>query len=161
MLGFLVLFSAPEFGFRVQFAPWAPMEELEPRDLKEFHPDADVLRPFVNLDGNLAGPHSLLIQFSAGPPQSEFTVSMIHESLWSWGLGLLTACGVLCLIWPLVRWKFPEWLARHPTIVWALLGITWWACLRPSVLGLLCLGIAFVLAIRRFPKPQVARSTAA
>ncbi|MDB5387005.1 MAG: hypothetical protein JWM11_2651, partial [Planctomycetaceae bacterium] len=141
---------------QAQFEPWAPALVTSIPAQEELHSEADLLRPFASLDGNLAGPHSLLIRFQPGVPQSTLTISMIHESIWSWGLGLLIGLGVLCLVWPLLRWKFPEWLAHHPAMAWTLLGIIWWLCLRPSVVGLLCLGIALVLLLMKLPWPKLA-----
>lgn len=138
-----------------QFTPWAPATSVPSPAREELSSEADLLRSIASLDGNLAGPHSLLIRFPAGAPQSTITVSMIHESISSWGMGLFMGFGVLCLVWPLLRWKFPEWLARHPAIAWTILGVTWWTCLRPSAIGLACLGIAFFLLLKGLPWPKI------
>jgi hypothetical protein len=147
---------------QTQFAPWAPVSLAAIPVQDELPSEPEVPRPFASLDGNLAGPHSLLIKFAPGAPQSKLMVSMINESLWSWSLGLLIGLGVLLLVWPLLRWKFPEWLAHHPAIAWLLLGSIWWGCLRPSVVGLVCLGIAVILILRKFPwtRMQVAEQEA-
>lgn len=111
----------------------------------------DVLRSFSSLEGNLAGPHSLLLQLdgdssAAGP----LRVSVIHESLTNVAGGVGLAIVVLALIVPLLRWKFPEWLAEQPAVAWLLLGLIWWPCLTPSWLGLVWLALAAFYAVRHF-----------
>lgn len=136
---------------RGQFAEWeqsaVPVDTmLVPGGL----PPA-ILRSFSSLEGNLAGPHSLLVQVGANnSAASQLQVSIIHESLWSLALGIGLALVVLVLVWPLLRWKFPEWLAEQPAVAWLLLGLIWWPCLTPSWLGLVWLGLAAFYALRHF-----------
>jgi hypothetical protein len=77
-------------------------------------------------------------------------VSFVDESVWRWVLGLSVSALVMCLAWPLLRWKFPEWLAEQPAASWALLGGIWWYCLTPSWLGMVWLSLAVFYAIRQF-----------
>ncbi len=136
---------------RTQFAPWeqstVPTESAAiPGGLAPA-----ILRSFSSLEGNLAGPHSLLVQLAAKDAlPSQLRVSIIHESLWSVPLGLGFAIVVLMLVWPLLRWKFPEWLAEQPAVAWLILGLIWWPCLTPSWLGLVWLSLAAFYALRHF-----------
>ncbi|MES2794166.1 MAG: hypothetical protein V4719_31420 [Planctomycetota bacterium] len=133
---------------RTQFAPWeqstVPLEaSAVPGGLSPA-----MLRSFSSLEGNLAGPHSLLVRLGTDASGSQLKVSLIHESLWSIALGLGLAIVVLILVWPLLRWQFPEWLAEQPAVAWLILGLIWWPCLTPSWLGLVWLSLAAFYGLR-------------
>ena len=134
---------------RTQFAPWEQSNlSAETGAVPGGLPPA-VLRSFSNLEGNLAGPHSLLLQLPKDDAlTSPLRVSVIHESLSRVAGGVGLAVVVLLSVWPLLRWKFPEWLAEQPAVAWLLLGLIWWPCLTPSWLGLVWLGLAVFYAAR-------------
>lgn len=136
-----------------QFQPW---EQLAVTTETPEHPEAkpaNLLRAFASLEGNLAGPHSLLVKLEPDAASKQLPVSFIDESVWRWMLGLSMSALVLCLSWPLLRWKFPEWLAEQPAASWALLGVIWWYCLTPSWLGMVWLTLAAVYSIRPILRP--------
>ncbi|MDB5341398.1 MAG: hypothetical protein JWN70_7017, partial [Planctomycetaceae bacterium] len=136
---------------QTQFAPWEQSAVPIPVETAAIPGGLSpaILRSFSSLEGNLAGPHSLLVRLVAkDPADSKLRVSIIHESLWSITLGVGLAIVVLVLVWPLLRWKFPEWLAEQPAVAWLLLGAIWWPCLTPSWLGLVWLGLAAFYGVR-------------
>ena len=50
---------------------------------------------------------------------------------------LIIALAAVALVIPLfrgwLRWETGEWLARHPYLAWAILGVIWWTCLAPKL----------------------------
>ena len=50
---------------------------------------------------------------------------------------------------PVVAWQTGEWLAAHPYLAWACLGVIWWSCLAPSLIGFGLLLLAAIVAIRQ------------
>lgn len=86
-----------------------------------------------------------------------------HTWLWrveGWGPRLLSG-GVLFLAalvsFRLIRrprWR--EWLRRHPNGATALLGLLWWLCLTPSILGVAILGWSGYRALNRLTTPPAA-----
>ena len=90
----------------------------------------------------------MLVQLDERQNAEGLEVSMIRDRLWSVALGSGLALLVLALMWPLLRWQFPEWLAEQPAVAWAILGLIWWPCLTPSWLGLVWLSLAAFYALR-------------
>ena len=75
--------------------------------------------------------------------------------------GGLLALGVVACVWlssRIVRLNPGERLARHPLAAVLLVGIVWWLCLTPGVLGfLLAVGVVLFAAGRLFwRQPEVA-----
>ena len=83
-----------------------------------------------------------------GPRGRPFTLVEPPAEAWRVAGGVGLAVVVLLSVWPLLRWKFPEWLAEQPAVAWLLLGLIWWPCLTPSWLGLVWLGLAVFYAAR-------------
>ena len=134
---------------REQFRPWDLVPNAAESSVTSPGISPATLRSFASLEGNLAGPHSILVQCGSEAGQSSLNVSIIRESLWSWGLGLSLALGIALAAWPLYRWKFPEWLAEQPSVAWLLLGLLWWLCLTPSWLGVVWLSLSGIYASRQ------------
>jgi hypothetical protein len=47
----------------------------------------------------------------------------------------------------LVKLDIGSWLSRNQPAAWALLGILWWTCLRPSELGIVLILISLIVAV--------------
>jgi hypothetical protein len=88
--------------------------------------------------------------------QSARLAVIVLDRRWmTWMIALLAAVVVVPLVRSWLRWQTGEWLARHPYLAWASLGLIWWICLAPSLIGLGLLIGASVSAIRnRWWTPQ-------
>lgn len=133
---------------RSLFAPWETLAQPSDASTANTGSVPRLLRSFSSLEGNLAGPHSLLVQLEGDEHAPGLPVSMLRDGLWTLALGASLALLVLVLMWPLLRWQFPEWLAEQPAVAWAILGLIWWPCLTPSWLGLVWLSLAAFYALR-------------
>ncbi len=146
---------------RTQFLPWEQLTlAADSPEVPDSNP-INLVRSFAGLEGNLAGPHSLLVRVSPDSAGKQLAVSIIDESVWRWMLGLSVSGLVLCLTWPLLRWRFPEWLAEQPAVAWALLGLIWWYCLTPSWLGMVWLFVAAIYFLRQLSRSKMWSATAA
>lgn len=145
---------------KAQFQPWeqlaVPVESPPSPGIKP----ANLMRAFASLEGNLAGPHSLLVKLGEEKGNNQLPASFVDEAVWRWMLGLSMSALVLCLTWPLLRWNFSLWLAEQPAASWALLGGIWWYCLTPSWLGMVWLSLAAFYGVRQFIHSKHPPSTA-
>jgi hypothetical protein len=81
--------------------------------------------------------------------QSARLAVIVLDRRWlTWMIALLAAAVVIPVFRAWLRWQTAEWLARHPYLAWAVLGLTWWTCLAPSIIGLGLLVVASLTAIR-------------
>ena len=80
---------------------------------------------------------------------ARLAVIVLNRRWLTWLVALLAASVVIPLIRVWLRWQTGEWLARHPHLAWACLGIIWWTCLAPSLIGLGLLVVATLTAIRQ------------
>lgn len=72
----------------------------------------------------------------------------------TWMVALLAAVPVMLLFRTWLRWQTGEWLATHPHLAWACLGLIWWTCLAPSLIGFGLLVLTVIVAIRhRWTRP--------
>ncbi len=77
-----------------------------------------------------------------------------------WMIALLAAVPVMLLFRTWLRWQTGEWLAAHPYLAWACLGLIWWTCLAPSLIGFGLLVLAVIVAIRhRWVTPSQVQTT--
>jgi len=60
---------------------------------------------------------------------------------------LLIALPLIPVVRRLVKLDIGGWLSRHQPAAWALLGLLWWTCLRPSELGIVLLLVSLVVAV--------------
>ncbi len=82
--------------------------------------------------------------------QSARLAVIVLDRRWlTWMIALLAAVVVIPLFRSWLRWQTGEWLARHPYLAWASLGLIWWTCLAPSLIGLGLLVVATLTAIRQ------------
>ncbi len=82
--------------------------------------------------------------------QSARLAVIVLDRRWlTWMIALLAAAVVIPLVRSWLRWQTGEWLARHPHLAWACLGLIWWTCLAPSLIGLGLLVVATLTAIRQ------------
>ena len=82
--------------------------------------------------------------------QSARLAVIVLDRRWlTWMIALLAAVVVIPLFRSWLRWQTREWLARHPYLAWACLGLIWWTCLAPSLIGLGLLVVATLTAIRQ------------
>ncbi len=82
--------------------------------------------------------------------QSARLAVIVLDRRWlTWMIALLAAAVVIPLFRSWLRWQTGEWLARHPYLAWASLGLIWWTCLAPSLVGLGLLIVASLTAIRQ------------
>jgi hypothetical protein len=137
---------------RTQFQPWEQLalqtETTERQDSKH----EALMRTSSILEGNLAGPHSLLLKLGPGSADRPLTVTIVGESVSRWTLGLALAAIVFGVLWLLFRWRFQEWLSNQPSATWAIFGVIWWSCLTPSWLGIIWLLIAIIYALRQISR---------
>lgn len=137
-------FSAME----AQFLPWeqltVPSESPDPRETHS----TSYVNAADSLEGNLAGPHSLLLMLSRDAATNRLSATIVGESVWRWMLGLGASALGLCVVWLLRHWQFRDWLTEDPAFAWALLGLVWWFCLTPSWLGIVWLVISAFYFVR-------------
>ena len=82
--------------------------------------------------------------------QSARLAVIVLDHRWlTWMIALLAAVVVIPLFRSWLRWQTGEWLDRHPYLAWASLGLIWWTCLAPSLIGLGLLVVATLTAIRQ------------
>ncbi|MFM9963168.1 MAG: hypothetical protein ACKV2Q_18325 [Planctomycetaceae bacterium] len=82
--------------------------------------------------------------------QSARLAVIVLDRRWmTWLIALLAAVVVIPLVRAWLRWQTGEWLARHPHLAWACLGLIWWTCLAPSLIGLGVLAATSMAAIRQ------------
>lgn len=143
---------------KAQFQPWEQLDVTAGPAEQPGIPPANLLRAFASLEGNLAGPHSLLVRLEPESASNQLPVSFVDESVWRWMLGLSMSALVLCLAWPLLRWKVPGWLSEQPAVSWALLGAIWWYCLTPSWLGMVWLTLAAIYVVRQLLRSRASAS---
>ncbi|TXT17247.1 MAG: hypothetical protein FD138_4611 [Planctomycetota bacterium] len=90
-------------------------------------------------------------------PSARLSVIVVDRRWLTWMIALLVAVPVILLFRMWLRWQTGEWLATRPSLAWACLGLVWWTCLAPSLIGFGLLIVAAITAIRhRWTKsPQV------
>lgn len=79
---------------------------------------------------------------------ARLSVIVVDRRWLTWTVALLAAFPVMLLFRTWLRWQTGEWLAAHPYLAWACLGLIWWACLAPSLIGFGLLVLAVIVAIR-------------
>ncbi len=85
----------------------------------------------------------------ADPDQNARLSVIVVDRRWlTWFIAVLSIVAVIPLFRAWLRWETGEWLAAHPYLAWASLGIIWWSCLAPSVFGFGMLVLATVAAVR-------------
>jgi hypothetical protein len=82
--------------------------------------------------------------------QSARLAVIVLDRRWlTWMIALLAAVVVIPLFRSWLRWQTGDWLARHPSLAWASLGLIWWTCLAPSLIGLGLPIVGMLTAIRQ------------
>jgi hypothetical protein len=131
-----------------------------------FSPDSDTLSaiPTDNttpLSNVLAiDPQGRQVEFfeqmpvSSGPFELNANLLEFEPWLW-WVLACMAMPFVIIIAYRIVRLEAGEWLHRHHAIAWLLLGMLWWFCLTPSVLGLLGVAASIVVFLRRNHQPTM------
>lgn len=79
---------------------------------------------------------------------ARLSVIVVDRRWLTWMIALLAAVPVILLFRMWLRWQTGEWLAAHPYLAWACLGLIWWTCLAPSLIGFGLLVLAAIVAIR-------------
>jgi hypothetical protein len=60
---------------------------------------------------------------------------------------LLIGLPLILVVHRLVKLDIGGWLSRHQPAAWALLGLLWWTCLRPSEMGIVLLLVSLIVAV--------------
>lgn len=91
----------------------------------------------------------------------ELKASLLQFQPWlAWVLAGIALPLVIVFTYRIVRLEAGEWLHRHHAVAWLLLGILWWLCFTPSILGLLGVAASIVVVLRRNHQPtMVVKST--
>ena len=90
---------------------------------------------------------------------ARLSIIVVDRRWLTWMIALLSAVPVMLLFRTWLRWQTGEWLAAHPYLAWACLGLIWWTCLAPSLIGFGLLVLAVIVAIRhRWLTPSQAQS---
>ncbi len=79
---------------------------------------------------------------------ARLSIIVLDRRWLTWMIALLAVVPVILLFRVWLRWQTGEWLALHPYLAWACLGIIWWTCLAPSLIGFGLLVLAAIVAIR-------------
>lgn len=79
---------------------------------------------------------------------ARLSVIVVDRRWLTWMIALLAVVPVILLFRVWLRWQTGEWLASHPYLAWACLGLIWWTCLAPSLIGFGLLVLAAIVAIR-------------
>lgn len=79
---------------------------------------------------------------------ARLSIIVVDRRWLTWMIALLAAVPVMLLFRTWLRWQTGEWLAAHPYLAWACLGVIWWTCLAPSLIGFGLLVLAAIVAIR-------------
>ena len=91
---------------------------------------------------------------------ARLSIIVVDRRWLTWMIALLAAVPVMLLFRTWLRWQTGEWLAAHPYLAWACLGVIWWTCLAPSLIGFGLLVLAMIVAIRhRWLTPPSAPAT--
>jgi hypothetical protein len=91
----------------------------------------------------------------------ELKASLLQFQPWlAWVLAGIALPLVIVITYRIVRLEAGDWLHRHHAVAWLLLGILWWLCFTPSILGFLGVGASIVVVLRRNHQPtMVVKST--
>ena len=90
---------------------------------------------------------------------ARLSIIVLDRRWLTWMIALLAVVPVILLFRFWLRWQTGEWLALHPYLAWACLGIIWWTCLAPSLIGFGLLVLAAIVAIRhRWTTPASVQS---
>jgi hypothetical protein len=81
-------------------------------------------------------------------PSARLSVIVVDRRWLLWLVALLAAVVVIPCFRAWLRWQTGEWLAARPSLAWACLGLVWWTCLAPSLIGFALLIVAAITAIR-------------
>ncbi len=122
-------------------------------------PDSDRTGDFSRayLANTLVGvPGLLSVKLATAEPDSTHNVWTLQRRPVSLLLGVFGFAAVLLIFRRLLKLEIGEWLYGHQPISWALLGIIWWLCLSPSVVGVALIAISVIWAIRQRMNPQAA-----
>ena len=93
-------------------------------------------------------------------PSAKLSIIVVDRRWLTWMIALLAAVIVIPCIRMWLRWQTGEWLAAHPYLAWACLGLIWWTCLAPSLIGFGLLVLAVIVAIRhRWLSPSIVSLT--
>ncbi len=85
----------------------------------------------------------------ADPDQNaQLSIVVVNRRWLTWFIAALSIVAVIPLFRAWLRWETGEWLAARPLLAWASLGIIWWSCLAPSVIGFGMVVLATVTAVR-------------
>lgn len=79
---------------------------------------------------------------------ARLSIIVVDRRWLTWMIALLAAVPVMLLFRTWLRWQTGEWLAAHPYLAWGCLGLIWWTCLAPSLIGFGLLMLAVIVAIR-------------
>ena len=82
-------------------------------------------------------------------PAARLSVIVLNRRWLTWLAALLAALIVIPCFRAWLRWQTGEWLAARPSLAWACLGLIWWICLSPSLIGVGLLLVAAFTAIRQ------------
>lgn len=82
-------------------------------------------------------------------PSARLSVIVLDRRWLKWIVAVLAFVAVIPILKIWLRWQTGEWLAAHPYLAWALLGVIWWGCLVPSVIGFGLLLVAVMTAFRQ------------
>ena len=86
----------------------------------------------------------------ADPDQNARLSVIVVDHRWlTWFIAVLSIVAVIPLFRAWLRWETGEWLAAHPHLAFASLGIIWWSFLAPSVIGFGMVVLATVTAVRQ------------
>ncbi len=80
---------------------------------------------------------------------ASLSVIVVDRRWLTWIIAVLAITATIPLLRVWLRWQTGEWLATHPYLAWASLGIIWWTFLAPSVIGFGLLLLAALIAARQ------------
>ena len=87
-------------------------------------------------------------RMAQSPSQSLPSISFwIVENWMVAAVLLLIGLPLIPVVCRLVKLDIGSWLSRNQPAAWALLGILWWTCLRPSELGIVLILISLIVAV--------------
>ena len=81
-------------------------------------------------------------------PTAQLSVIVLDRRWLKWSVAVLALMAVIPFLRMWLRWQTGEWLATHPYLAWASLGLIWWTCLAPSVIGFGLLVVAAITVLR-------------